>query len=397
MPWGFHPMIAVPPTDRTWAEIDLAALLHNFNLARATGRKVMCIIKADAYGHGAVACGRFLEEQGAEAFGVACLAEALQLRQAGLTRPILILGYTAPASASTLAEFGLTQTVVDEAAAKGLSAAAEAAGVTLPVHVKLDTGMSRLGILAQGSEQVQAAAEAVERIGGLPGLQVEGLYTHFSAADSPSEDAYTAWQMDNYRAVLEILTRKGLRPPLCHTSNSACIMSHPETCVDLVREGIMLYGLYPDNRPQSGPLRPVMTLKSRVAQVRDLPAGTSVSYGRTFRADAPFTCAVVSAGYADGYPRRLSNQARVAIRGQGHRQVGRVCMDMTMVDVTGSEVQRGDEVTLFGRGGMSLEEVANLVGTINYEIACLVTARAPRVYLPGDGGALLPPRADGKP
>ena len=374
-------MNSVSPTARTWVEIDLAALRHNFDLARATGRKVMCMIKADAYGHGAVACGRFLEDLGAEAFGVSSLAEALELRQAGLARPILVLGHTDPCCVGTLAQFHLVQTVVDEEAALQFSAAAQAAGVRLPVHVKLDTGMSRLGILAQGRQHALAAAQAVERIMALPGLLVEGLFTHFSVADAPEEDAYTAWQMENYRTVLEALTRKGLRPPLCHTSNSACIMGHPETHVDMVREGIMLYGLYPDGQPRPGPLRPVMTLKSRVVQVRELPAGTSISYGRTFRSEAPLTVAVIAAGYADGYPRRLSNQAWVAIRGQRHRQVGRVCMDMIMADVTGAGVQRGDEVTLFGNGGMSLEEVSSLVGTSSYEIACLATVRAARVFL----------------
>ncbi len=376
-------MMVLPSTLRTWAEIDLAALLHNFHLARATGRRVMCIIKADAYGHGAVACGRFLEEHGADAFGVACLAEAVELRRAGLQRPILILGYTPPEYARVLAELRLTQTAVDEEAAGDLSAAARAAGVTVSVHAKVDTGMSRLGLLAQGAQQALEAARAVERIAGLPGLELTGLFTHFAVADTPAEDDYTAWQLQNYMAVMGELSRRGLRPSVCHTSNSACIMAHPETQIDMVREGIMLYGLYPDSRPAVGPLRPVMSLKSRVCQVRDLPAGTTVSYGRTFRSEGPITSAVISAGYADGYPRRLSNQAWVAIRGQRHAQIGRVCMDMIMADVTGSGVRRGDEVTLFGQGGMSLEEVSQVVGTINYEISCLVTPRVPRFYLNG--------------
>lgn len=370
-------------TARTWAEIDLGALLHNFELARATGRQVMCVIKADAYGHGAVSCGRFLEAQGADAFGVACLSEALELRLAGLTRPILVLGYTPPEEAATLASLNLAQAVLDEPFGLELAARARAAGVRVAVHVKLDTGMSRLGIPAQGRPQALEAARAVERLGALENLALEGLFTHFAAADNSSEDSFTAWQLENYLLVLEELTRRGLRPPTCHTSNSACILSHPETRLDLVREGIMLYGLYPDSRPRSGPLRPVMTLKSRIAQVRQLPAGATVSYGRTWRAEAPRSCAVVAAGYADGYPRRLSNRAWVGIHGRRHPQIGRVCMDMSMVDVTGTEMRRGEEVVLFGQGGMSLEEVAEVVGTLNYEIACLVTARVPRVYLNG--------------
>jgi len=373
----------ISTTLRTWAEIDLSALLHNFGLARSTGRRVMCVIKADAYGHGAVACGRFLEENGADAFAVASLAEAVELRRAGLHRPILILGYTPSSHARTLATLDLTQTAVDEGAARELSAAARAQGVTVSIHAKVDTGMSRLGILAQGPQNALEAARAVERMAALPGLDLTGLFTHFSVADTPSEDEYTAWQLQNYLVVLEELQRRGVRPAVCHTSNSACILAHPETQIDMVREGIMLYGLYPASQPTEGPLRPVMTLKSRVCQVRELPGGTSVSYGRTYTTRGPMTCAVVSAGYADGYPRRLSNQAWVCLEGRRCAQVGRVCMDMIMVDVTGGVVQRGDEVILFGHGGMSLEEVAQRVGTINYEIACLVTPRVRRVYLNG--------------
>jgi alanine racemase len=370
-------------TTRTWAEIDLGALRQNFELARGTGRKVMCIIKADAYGHGAVPCGLFLEAHGADAFGVACLAEAVKLRQAGLKRPILILGHTPPQEASVLAELGLSQTVLDESFARELAAQARDAGVQVSVHVKLDTGLSRLGLPAQGPDQGLEAARAMERLEELGGLVVDGLYTHFAAADTKVEEPFTAWQLENYMRVLEELNRRGLRPTWCHTSNSACILSHPETQLNMIREGIILYGLYPDSTPRCGPLRPVMTLKSRVVLVRRLPVGASVSYGRTWRASTETTCAVVAAGYADGYPRRLSNQAWILLNGQRHPQIGRVCMDMSMFDVTGSEVQPGDEVVLFGQGGMSLEEVANVVGTINYEIASLVTNRVPRVYLNG--------------
>ena len=376
-------MVGVSSTARTWAEIDLANLLHNFNLAKACGKKVMCVIKADAYGHGAVRCGRFLETCGADAFAVACLAEAIELRDGGITKPILILGYTAAEYAKLLAQYGVAQTLVDESHALEMSAAAKAAGVEVECHVKLDTGMSRAGLYSQGRKAALAAAEAVERVMRLHGIRVSGMYTHFSVADTPSEDDYTAWQLENYNIVLDELTNKGLRPETCHTSNSACIMSHPETVVDMVREGIMLYGLYPDSAPQVGPLKSVMTLKTRVSQVKDFPAGTTVSYGRTFKADAPFTSAVMLAGYADGYPRRLSNSTSVAINGKRYPQVGRICMDMSMALVDKSEVKRGDAVTLIGADSISWEEAAKIVGTINYELTCLVTARAERVYING--------------
>ena len=374
-------METLSPAARTWAEIDCNALLHNFNIARRTGKKVMCVIKADAYGHGAVRCGRFLERHGADAFAVACLQEALDLRAGGITRPVLILGHTSAEYAALLAANTITQTVVDESAANELDAAARAAGVTVDVHIKLDTGMSRAGLLAQGEENGMQAARAAERICHLPNLHVTGMYTHFSVADTPAEDAYTAWQLENYMRVYRYLSEKGLRPETCHTSNSACILAHPETQIDMVREGIILYGMYPDSVPQKGELRPVMTLKTRVSQVRALPAGTTVSYGRTYRSDAPFQTAVMLAGYADGYPRRLSNNTTVTIHGKRYPQVGRICMDMCMADVTGiSGAAPGDEVEVFG-SGIPVEEAAGLAQTIQYELLCAVSPRVPRIYL----------------
>ena len=375
----------LPLDIRTWAEIDMAALLHNFNIAKATGKKVMCVIKADAYGHGSVRCGRFLERHGADAFAVACLSEALVLREGGITKPILILGYTSPACAAQLAENNIMQTTVNEEHANALNDAALKAGVKVMIHIKIDTGMSRTGLLAQGDENAHKAALAAARVSKLPALVVKGMFTHFSVADTPSENEYTAWQMHNYQTVLDDLTAMGLRPEVCHTSNSACIMDHPETQIDMVREGIILYGLYPDSVPrENDPLKPVMTMKSRVAQVRCLPAGTSVSYGRTYNNTEPFSTAVVLAGYADGHPRRLSNNSFDVINGVRYPQIGRICMDMHMLNVTGheDEIEAGDEVTLWGGGnGMSTEEAAQIVGTINYELTCLVTPRVPRVYL----------------
>lgn len=373
----------IAPDYRTWAEIDLGALRHNLGIAKATGKKVMCVIKANAYGHGAVACGRFLEENGADAFAVASIGEAAELREAGIKLPLLILGYTPPEYVPLLLEYNIAQSAVDEEHALLLSEAAQKIGGRLKVHVKLDTGMSRLGIFAQGEAAANDAAEAVLRICAMKGLEVEGLFTHFSIADEARGDAYTAWQLENYLAVLNRLEREGVRPPVCHTSNSACILSHPETRVDMVREGIMLYGLYPNSVPQRGPLQPVMTLKSRVVQVKDFLAGTTVSYGRTFEASAPMRCAVICAGYADGLPRRLSGNFAVFINGKPFPQVGRVCMDMCMADVSHSDVKRGDEVVLFGAGGISTEQAATTVGTINYELTCLVTPRVQRVYRNG--------------
>ncbi|MEG1548246.1 MAG: alanine racemase [Clostridia bacterium] len=372
-------------TARTWAQIDLRALKHNLDVAKRCGKPVMCVIKADAYGHGALRCGKLLQSSGAAAFAVACIDEAIELRNGGITLPILILGYTWHGFAKTLADNSLTQTVVDETAANELSIAAQAAGVTVDAHIKVDTGMSRAGILAQGKRAAIEAADAAERIMGLPGLNVTGMYTHFSVADTPEENGYTEWQLENYMHVLNELTARGKRPAICHTSNSAAIMQHSETIIDMVRAGVMLYGMYPDSMPRTGELElePVMTLKSRVSQVRELPAGTTVSYGRAYRAKTDITTAVITAGYADGYSRRLSDNAYVVIKGRRYSQIGHICMDMIMADVTGGDVCRGDEVILFGKGAMSMEEVSQVVGTINYELTCLITPRARRVYING--------------
>ena len=236
-----------------------------------------------------------------------------------------------------------------------------------------------------GEEAALAAADTIERIYNIPGITVKGMFTHFSVADTPSEDEYTAWQFKNYTTVLNALTAKGLRPEVCHASNSAAILAHPEAHLDMVREGIILYGMYPDSEPRKGELKPVLTLKSRVAQVRDLPAGTSISYGRTFISDKPIRTAVITAGYADGHPRRISNASYDMIHGKKFKQVGRICMDMHMIDVTGDDsVKVGDEVTLWGGAGMTAEEVGKVVGTINYELTCLITPRVPRVYINED-------------
>ncbi len=380
-------MSTIPLDIRTWAEIDMSALLHNFKLAQSTGKKVMCVIKADAYGHGALRCGQFLEKHGADAFAVGALSEALDLRNAGIRLPLLILGYTPPQYAALLAQNDITQSVLNEEHAIELNAAAKAAGVRVKVHIKLDTGMSRVGLLAQGEKSALLAAQAAERICALPSLCVKGMFTHFSVADTPEEDPYTAWQLENFEIALDYLTQRGLRPETCHAGNSACILDHPETHFDMVRAGIMLYGLYPDSLPrEDGPLRPVMTLKSRVALVRSFPAGASVSYGRAFTTDKPLSTAIIEAGYADGHPRRLSNRGFDTVNGRAYPQIGRICMDMHMIDVSGheDEVHPGDEVILWGGTGMSAEAVSQIVGTISYELICLVTARATRVYLNED-------------
>ena len=365
---------------RTWVEIDLKALKHNLEYAkRNIGRKVICVIKADAYGHGAVQCGKYLEANGADMFAVAALQEAVELRDNGIKLPILILGYTDPHYAELLSQLDIEQTIVDEAHAVAMNKSAKEYGVTVKVHVGIDTGMSRIGVFAQANHR--DAVDAVERICNMSNLDVTGMYTHFAAADDPAQYEFTSFQYRNYSIVFNGLAERGIRIPNCHVSNSAAILSSP-VHFDSIREGIILYGLYPNSKPvEYGVLEPVMTLKSHVTQVRRLPAGATVSYGRTYKAESEIESAVICAGYADGYPRRLSNAGRIAINNQFYPQIGRVCMDVCMANVTGGSVKAGDEAILFGRGGMSLEEVSQIVGTINYELACLVSKRVPRVYI----------------
>ena len=368
---------------RAWAEIDVEALLHNFNMLKnRCGKKVMCVIKGDAHGHGAVRCGQALEKAGADAFAVACLPEAIALREGGITKPLLVLGWTPPEMAPTMVQYGLTQSVIEEAYAQQLEEAAAPTGGTLSVHIKLDTGMSRTGFFAQ--ENHQQVAEAICRVQALPHLQITGIFTHFAVADVPEKDDFTAWQLSNYNAVLAELAKLGFdQPVLRHTGNSAGILYHPECYFDMVRAGVALYGLYPTNvNEPNGPLSPVLTLKARVAQVKQLPAGAHISYGCTFETPHPMSIAVITAGYADSYPRSLSGKGAYAvINGKRCPQVGRICMDMCMFDVTGVDVASGDEVILYGKGGMSLEEITNLAGTINCEPTCLLTNRVARIYI----------------
>lgn len=379
-------------TLRAWAEIDLAALRYNYEYGKALagGRPVMPVIKGDAHGHGAAVFGKVLEKRGAAAFAVACLQEAVALRNAGITKPILILGWTDPSCAPELVNYDLTQSVFDADYAGALNGALAGStvadsGCRLKVHAKIDTGMTRTGLNAQ--QDPSAAADAVLAVSRLPYLKLTGIFTHYAAADVPEKEAFTAWQLANFKAVLAALSAKGLdlSEITVHASNSAVIMYHPESHFDLVRMGVMMYGMYPsDDYENHGELRPVLTLKARVAQVKDVAAGACVSYGCTFTAPEPMRIAVVTAGYADSYPRALSGKGAWAmIAGSRCPQIGRICMDMCMFDVTGTDVKAGDEVILYGAGGMSHEEIAHMAGSINCEHTCLLTERVKKIYING--------------
>ncbi|MCI8870471.1 MAG: alanine racemase [Lawsonibacter sp.] len=375
---------------RTWAEIDLDALAHNYHLLRGlTGResakppcrtcsRFLGVVKADAYGHGAVPVAKKLERLGADMLAVACLDEAAELRQAGIALPVLCLGRTPPRLAPLLLEYGVTQTVEDLAAGEILSAAAVRAGGKLNIHVKLDTGMGRLGFV-YGDGDNTAVLREIQALCALPGLEAEGLFTHFSDADGSQE--YTALQSDRFQDAVNELHELGADFEIYHCGASAAVLNYPWTHMGMIRPGIALYGCLPDPSVPDPGLRPVLTLKSRVAAVRALPAGSYVSYGRTARLERDSRLAVLPAGYGDGYSRKFSNAMEVLIRGRRCPVVGRVCMDMCMADVTDVPgVQEGDTAVLYGQDGL-LEQAARLADTIPYELLCAISPRIPRLYL----------------
>ena len=368
---------------RTWAEVHLSNLEHNYRALRAMlppGCRFLGVVKANAYGHGAVPVARRLEALGAEYLAVACLDEALELRQAGIQAPVLILGYTPPERGGELLEQGITQTIYDLDTARALSALAAERGSTLKIHVKADTGMSRLGWLC-GEGHLEEAVEAICQVCALPGLEAEGIFTHFANADG--DEDYTMLQFTRFLDLLDALKDRGVEFAIRHCAASAAVLNYPCTYLDMVRPGIALYGHYPDPSCEGldGPgLRPVMTLKTRVASVKRLPAGTPVSYGCTHVLEEERTLAALTIGYADGLPRLASDRWQVELRGRRVPIVGRVCMDMCMVDVTGLDVAPGDEAQIFGEQ-LPVEELAGLAGTIQYELLCGVSPRVHREYL----------------
>ena len=372
-----------------WAEIDLDALRHNFELIRErVGGSICAVVKADAYGHGAVRTARTLQDAGAAAFAVSCAAEGIELRRGGITRPILILGYADASQAAALAENRITTAVLSLDHAKALSAAAAAAGVTVQGHLKLDTGMGRIGFVVRSEAELQQALPALKACYALPGLKITGVFQHFAAADSVTaeNERYTDAQHALFAETVRRLQAAGLPAGTVHCANSAAQMRRPEWRCDLVRAGIILYGLDPSDEVHIPGLRPVMTLKTVVSQVKTLYPGESVSYGRTFEARQPMQAATVCVGYADGYPRLLSGSQRqglMLVNGHPAPVLGRVCMDQTLLDVTGIPgVKMGDEVTVFGpRGADTADSIARKTGTINYEVVCGVARRVPRVYL----------------
>lgn len=371
-------------TRRTWAEIDLAALEHNYHTLRAMlpqGCKLLCPVKANAYGHGAVPVAKRLERLGADYLAVACLDEALELRSAGVGLPVLILGYTDPRWTAALVENSITQTVFTLDDASVYSEKAAALGKRLTVHLKADTGMTRLGLLCDEWD-LDETVEAFAAISALPGLNVEGVFTHFANADGSEE--YTMLQLTRFLELLDRLEERGVKIPIRHCAASAAVLYYPCTHLDMVRPGIALYGHYPDpslEELDDGALLPLMTLKTRVISVKNVPAGTPVSYGCTHTLNRPTRLAALAIGYGDGLPRLCSDKLKVWVRGAYAPVVGRICMDQCMVDVTDIEgVTVGDEVEVYG-SHVPVENAASLANTIQYELLCNVSGRVPWVYL----------------
>lgn len=373
-------------TFRYCANINLDALEHNIaEIRRLIGsdRKLCCVIKANAYGHGAVALAEFLEKQGVDYFAVACMDEALELRHCGIASPLLILGETWKDQYEDAVRENVTLTIFSYEDAKVLSETACASGRTAKIHIKLDTGMSRIGLNVS-----EASADTIAQISKLPGIELEGLFTHFACADMDGR-RQTEIQISRYRQMEQWLEDRGVMIPVKHCANSAGIMEYKDVHMDMVRAGIIIYGLYPSDEisHETIDLEPVMSLKSHVTFVKTIPKGTPVSYGGTFVAEKDMRIATIPVGYADGYFRSLSNKGRVLIRGEYAPICGRVCMDQFMVDVTDiSGVMPGDEVTLVGADGdryLSVEAVSEPAGSFNYEFVCEVSRRVPRVYYRG--------------
>ncbi|MFH1387567.1 MAG: alanine racemase [bacterium] len=360
----------------TYTEISLDAVKHNIGELKkyiSPAARFMAVVKANAYGHGAVAVARTAVEAGADYLGVANIKEALELREAGILSPILILTESPTSVMDEIVQHSLTQTIYSFTEAKALSDEAQKRGKKAKVHVKVDTGMGRVGVMPS------EAIAFITKTSSLPALEIEGVFTHFAKAEDP-EDNFTQEQFQKFQQIAERVPQI----PLKHSANSAAALFHPATHLDMVRVGLMMYGLYPQgNARRMINLKPALSFKTRVTYLKEIVAGTPLSYGSTFVAQGPTKIATLPVGYADGFSRRLSNRGQVLIRGKRFPVVGRVSMDMTLVNVGNNKVEVGDEVALIGTQGdqgISADEIAALEDTISYEVVCSIGKRVPRIY-----------------
>jgi len=377
--------LAKPKARRpTWAEIDLAALAHNFHVIKdqvGTDTKILAAVKANAYGHGAVECARRLESEGADWFGVALPEEGIELRKAGITRPILCLGGFWAGQETALLEHKLTPVAYRLDTIESLDRAARDANTTANVHLKIDTGMGRLGVRAD------AVGEFCDALTRFKNISVEGLMTHLAAADDEAKQEFTEDQLSKFESAIAAFRERGFQPKLIHAANSAAAFANPGARGNMVRPGGALYGFTRDVLPsniETPALRPVMSMHSRVMLLKNVPQGEYLGYGCTFQTQRDSLIATIPIGYDDGYRRALSNKARVIVRGKFAPVVGRVSMDLTLLDVTEApSVSLDDYVTLLGQDGESsitAEDLGELAGTISYEITCGISNRVPRIY-----------------
>ncbi len=372
----------------TWTEIDLDAIVHNiqeFRRLLSDEVKIMFVLKADAYGHGAMEVAEAAEKGGVDSFAVAFLEEGIELRLAGIKKPILLMGTTPPNQVPQVLDYKLTQTIISREIAEAISAEASRREMEVPVHVKVDTGMGRVGVLPE------EAVSFIHDIASLPGIKIEGILTHLASADE--EDlTYVREQVKTFDKVVEACEKSGMHIPQVHAANSAGAINVPEARYNLVRLGISLYGQYPSENIKSDckesgrvKLQPALSFKTRVGFLKEVPPGTCISYGSTFKTSRESLIATIPVGYADGLNRLLSSRGQVLVKGRRAPIVGRVCMDYSMVDVTDIEgVEVGDEVVIYGKQKgeeITVDEVADLLSTISYELLCAVDKRVCRFYI----------------
>lgn len=374
---------------RTWAQIDLDKIRHNLTLIRQHLKpttKILGVVKADAYGHGAVKVSSAINDQ-VDMFAVSSIHEALQLRKGGIEKDILILGYTPVECAAKLAENNIIQTVFSYDYAEELCKKLRQEGKTLRIHIKTDTGMSRLGFNLQDERDKNRSCLQIYDVYREFGdtLLFDGIFTHFAVSET--SDPFTKMQYERFVSLFTFLEKAGVPFRIRHCCNSAAILNDPDMQLDMVRPGIILYGMMPDKAMKNPGFLPALELKAEIAQVKQLDAGMTVSYGRTYEVGRPMRTATIPIGYADGYSRLFSNNGEVLVCGKRAPIVGRICMDQCMIDVTDiPDVGRGSVVTLIGKDGeeeITASEIADRMGTVNYEVPCLIGKRVPRVYFSG--------------
>ncbi len=368
---------------RTWAEIDLDAIAHNMREIRKITNpdaQIMAVVKADAYGHGFLEVTKALLENGADRLAVAVLQEAKQLRSRGVNVPILLLGASMDNDIEDIINFDVTPNVFSYEFAKAISYVAEKKEKVTKIHIKLDTGMSRIGYVV--SDDNTEIVNEIEKISKLPYIEIEGIFSHFSTSDE-YDGSYTRLQFNRFMSVIGDLEKRGVNIPIKHICNSAGIMMYPEMHLDMVRPGVILYGMYPSDEVDKSRLDliPAMTLKSKITFVKEVEPGRGVSYGKEYITDKVTKIATVPIGYADGYLRKIAGKGKMLVHGVKAPIIGRICMDQCMIDVTEvHNIERGDEAIIFGRVGITIDDLASWLDTINYEVSCVIGKRIPRIY-----------------